>query len=164
MRTLIASLGLAIVACGGASAASAPAASAPAVPAGGIALGNTPPGVENAGTTPRGVNGRLPPEDIQKVVRANFGRMRSCYEAGLGRNPKLAGTVSTKFVIDTEGRVSSAQAAPNTKFGANEPDSPPFPDADVTKCVVDVFATLRFPKPDGGIVTVVYPIIFNPGD
>jgi hypothetical protein len=38
------------------------------------------------------------------------------------------------------------------------------PDAAVVKCVVDGFRKLQFPKPEGGIVTVVYPIVFNPED
>jgi hypothetical protein len=34
----------------------------------------------------------------------------------------------------------------------------------VVACVVRGFGTIRFPAPEGGIVTVVYPIIFNPAD
>ena len=37
------------------------------------------------------VNGRLPPEVIQRIVRQNFGRFRLCYENGLRNNPNLAG-------------------------------------------------------------------------
>ena len=38
------------------------------------------------------------------------------------------------------------------------------PDQGVISCVVRGFGNLSFPQPEGGIVTVVYPIIFNPGD
>ena len=38
------------------------------------------------------------------------------------------------------------------------------PDQGVVGCVVRGFGNLSFPQPEGGIVTVVYPIIFNPGD
>ena len=38
------------------------------------------------------------------------------------------------------------------------------PDQGVVSCVVRGFGNLSFPQPEGGIVTVVYPIIFNPGD
>ena len=34
----------------------------------------------------------------------------------------------------------------------------------VVSCVVRGFGNLSFPQPEGGIVTVVYPIIFNPGE
>ena len=99
------------------------------------------------------VNGRLPPEVIQRIVRQNFGRFRLCYENGLRNNPTLSGRVSVKFVIDRSGAVSTAQD------GGSE-----LPDQGVISCVVRGFGNLSFPQPEGGIVTVVYPIIFNPGD
>lgn len=61
--------------------------------------------------------------------------------------------MAVKFVIDLEGHVSVAQDA-----GSDLPDS------DVVSCVVEGFQKLQFPLPLGGIVTVVYPIVFNPGD
>jgi hypothetical protein len=99
------------------------------------------------------VNGRLPPEVIQRIVRQNFGRFRLCYENGLRNNPTLSGRVAVKFVIDRSGAVSTAQD------GGSE-----LPDQGVISCVVRGFGNLSFPQPEGGIVTVVYPIIFNPGD
>jgi pSer/pThr/pTyr-binding forkhead associated (FHA) protein len=99
------------------------------------------------------VNGRLPAEVIQRIVRQNFGRFRLCYENGLRTNPNLSGRVSVKFVIDRSGSVATAQD------GGSE-----IPDQGVVSCVVRGFGNLSFPQPEGGIVTVVYPIIFNPGD
>jgi hypothetical protein len=99
------------------------------------------------------VNGRLPPEVIQRIVRQNFGRFRLCYENGMRTNPNLAGRVAVKFVIDRSGSVSTASD------GGSD-----LPDQSVVSCVVRGFGNLSFPQPEGGIVTVVYPIIFNPGD
>jgi hypothetical protein len=99
------------------------------------------------------VNGRLPPEVIQRIVRQNFGRFRLCYENGLRTNPNLQGRVAVKFVIDRSGAVSTASD------GGSD-----LPDQGVVSCVVRGFGNLSFPQPEGGIVTVVYPIIFNPGD
>jgi hypothetical protein len=99
------------------------------------------------------VNGRLPPEVIQRIVRQNFGRFRLCYENGLRTNPNLQGRVSVRFVIDRGGAVSTASD------GGSD-----IPDQGVVGCVVRGFNNLSFPQPEGGIVTVVYPIIFNPGD
>lgn len=117
------------------------------------------------------VNGRLPPEIIQKVVRSNFAPMRKCYEIGLSKNPKLEGKVSTRFVIETDGHVSSAveihDAPPPDemeKLVMPSDTGPRFPDKAVEECVVAKFAALTFPKPEGGIVKVVYPIVFSPGD
>jgi hypothetical protein len=99
------------------------------------------------------VNGRLPPEVIQRIVRQNFGRFRLCYENGMRSNPNLQGRVSVKFVIDRSGAVSM------TADGGSD-----LPDQSVVQCVVRGFGNLSFPQPEGGMVTVVYPIIFNPGD
>jgi Ca-activated chloride channel family protein len=98
------------------------------------------------------VNGRLPPEVIQRIVRQNFGRFRLCYENGLRSNPNLRGWVSTRFVIDRSGAVSAASVA-SSDLG----------DPAVAQCVVRSFGNMSFPAPEGGVVSVVYPIAFAPG-
>jgi hypothetical protein len=103
------------------------------------------------GSTPT-VSGRIPPEVIQRIVRQNFGRFRLCYENGLRTSPSLQGRVSIRFVI---GRDGSVQSAAN---GGSD-----LPDASVASCVARAFYGLSFPQPDGGIVTVTYPIMFSPG-
>ncbi len=99
------------------------------------------------------VNGRLPPEVIQRIVRQNYGRFRLCYENGLRNNPNLQGRVAVRFVIGRDGAVS------NVSNGGSD-----LPDAGVVQCVVRAYYGLSFPQPEGGIVTVVYPIMFSPGD
>jgi hypothetical protein len=37
------------------------------------------------------------------------------------------------------------------------------PDGNVVSCVVRSFYGLSFPAPENGIVTVTYPIMFQPG-
>lgn len=98
------------------------------------------------------VSGRLPPEIVQRVVRQSYGRFRMCYERGLGRDPQLKGRVTARFVIGRDGRVTSAADAGST-----------LGDAEVIDCVVKSYGGLVFPEPDGGIVTVVYPIQLSPG-
>jgi len=99
------------------------------------------------------VNGRLPPEVIQRIVRQNYGRFRLCYENGLRTNPNLQGRVAVRFVIGRDGAVS------NVSNGGSD-----LPDASVIQCVIRAYYGLSFPQPEGGIVTVVYPIMFSPGD
>ncbi len=111
---------------------------------------NRVPSVRQGATT---VSGRLPPEVIQRIVRQNFGRFRLCYENGLRTDPNLAGRVSVRFVIGADGLVKA------TTDGGSDLPSPA-----VVSCVVRGFTNLSFPQPEGGSVTVVYPIIFNPGD
>lgn len=107
-----------------------------------------PPRVRMGATS---VSGRLPPEVIQRIVRQNFGRFRLCYENGLRNNPNLQGRVTVRFVIGRDGRVS------NVGGGGD------LPDGGVTSCVTRAFYGLSFPQPEGGIVTVSYPIVFSPG-
>ncbi|HVJ21064.1 MAG TPA: AgmX/PglI C-terminal domain-containing protein, partial [Polyangiaceae bacterium] len=97
------------------------------------------------------VNGRLPPEVIQRIVRQNFGRFRMCYEQGLQRNPAIEGRVGVRFVIDKLGAVT------NVSNGGSD-----LPDSGVLSCVLSAFYGLGFPQPEAGIVTVNYPILFSP--
>jgi hypothetical protein len=98
------------------------------------------------------ISGRLPPEVIQRIVRQNYGRFRSCYEVGLSRNPNLEGRVQVRFVIGRDGAVS------NVQNGGSD-----LPDSGVVGCVIGAYYGLNFPQPEGGIVTVAYPIMFQPG-
>jgi hypothetical protein len=108
----------------------------------------------------------LPPEEIQRRVRANFGAMRECYEDGLRRRPDLAGEVVTKFVIDREGHVAEASSVETADQGGFQGNGgvTTMPDRLVVDCVRDAYMPLTFPKPEGGIVTVVYPLVFSPGN
>jgi hypothetical protein len=110
---------------------------------------NKPPQVRMGAVT---VNGRLPPEVVQRVVRQNFGRFRLCYENGLRGNPALAGNVIVRFVIGRDGHVSNAAASGD------------LPDKGVSDCILRSFYGLSFPEPEGGIVTVSYPVHLSPGD
>jgi hypothetical protein len=122
---------------------SASAAGSPSSP------GAAPPKVRLGATT---VSGRLPPRVIQHIVRSNFEKFRTCYEAGLGRNNELEGRVTARFVIDRTGKVS------NVADGGSDISDP-----EVTSCVLKAMYTLEFPPPANGIVTVVYPLMFAPG-
>jgi len=108
-----------------------------------------PPQVRAGAST---VKGRLPPEVIQRIVRMNFGRFRLCYENGLKTDPTLAGRVSISFTINADGSV--ADIVPSGDI----------PDQSVIQCVGRSFGGLSFPQPEGGVVKVVYPISFSPGE
>lgn len=178
--------GIAISACGGAPApvvdpagstqAGAPKGSTSLPPSEGIGLGTTDGGQPNTSPTPS-TNGRIDPRAVQEVVRNDRKAMRRCYEAGLGRDPNLQGKLAVRFVIALDGTVSSAvdihDAPPTSEarpgaVAANDVPSdrdhraePRFPDAEVTWCVLARFKSLKFPHPEGGPVTVVYPFIFR---
>lgn len=98
------------------------------------------------------LSGAMPPEIVQRVVRQNYARFRLCYEQGLTKNPKLEGRVTVRFVIGRNGSVS------HVSNGGSD-----IPDSTVVECVMRAYYGLSFPQPEGGIVTVVYPILFSPG-
>jgi len=99
------------------------------------------------------VSGRLPREEIQRIVRQNFGRFRFCYDSGLRTNPNLQGRVIAKFVIDRSGGVATASDGGSDLL-----------DKTVVDCVIRGFQNLSFPPPAGGVVSVVFPIVFSPSE
>ena len=94
---------------------------------------------------------RLKPETIQKVIRAQFGGMKKCYEAALLRDRKLTGKLTVDFTIERSGKTSEVRVGNSS-----------IKDAAMRSCMVEVFERLRFPAPKGGTVTVGYPIVFSP--
>jgi hypothetical protein len=111
-------------------------------------IGNTGDG------DPLSTRGRIPPETIQRIVRESSARFRSCYEHGLAKNTSLAGTVRVRFVIDRSGQVAEVGDAGESNL----------PDPETIKCIMHEFGKLSFPRPEGGIVTVVYPLAFRADD
>ena len=96
--------------------------------------------------------GRLDPAVIQATIREHYGAVRRCFELGLVRDPELGGRVLIRFVITESGDVKDA-----TDGGSDVPD------AQVVGCIAREFSRLKFPRPDGGRVTVVYPLMLEPG-
>jgi hypothetical protein len=107
-----------------------------------------------AGSTPRSapqVRGRIEPSLIQGVVRSHFGRFRICYERTLASDPKADGRIAIKFQIGLDGHVNDASVVERDTFGD-----------EFVQCILDGFQKLVFPQPKGGVVVVVYPIVFHP--
>jgi hypothetical protein len=61
--------------------------------------------------------------------------------------------VTVHFVIERDGHVSKAAIADTD-----------LPNCSVARCIRQGFTELQFPAPQGGVVTVSYPIVFEPGD
>jgi outer membrane biosynthesis protein TonB len=86
-------------------------------------------------------------------MRGGASRFHACYVLGLAKNPRLEGNVVLRFVIDPAGGVATGQAE-----GAST-----LSDREVLDCMVRELRTFRFPKPSGGFVTVLYPLVLKPG-
>jgi len=100
-----------------------------------------------------GLGGRLDPVVIQRIVRAHYLFFRGCYESGLADNHDLGGRVQVRFIIGRDGSISHVHA-----------ECTSMPDPEVVECIVAEYKKLQFPRPEMGIVTVVYPIMFSPAD
>jgi hypothetical protein len=102
--------------------------------------------------TPR-VVGPLPSEVVRRIVRQNYGRFWSCYQADLARHPGVSGRVVVEFVIGREGNVTStASHGSSLRDGA------------MVQCVQDAFGQMSFPWPEGSVVSVVFPLDFRLAD
>lgn len=94
--------------------------------------------------------GALEPAAVRRVVRRDFGKFRMCYENRLKADPRLAGRVTVRFVIGGDGTVL------RVANGGSD-----LPDPQVVACVVRTFGGMSFPRPEGGDVTVVFPVLFS---
>lgn len=99
------------------------------------------------------VTAGLPPEVIQRIIRAHVSSIRRCYEAALGKSPALAGKLAVSFTINAKGDVASASAGDTT-----------ISDAAMVTCVLSAVKGIQFPAPESGVVQVTYPFHFSPGD
>ncbi len=118
--------------------------------------GGEPTGPKQQGTIRRGEDvlrvGGLDSALIDEVVRQNLNRFRYCYQRELQRDPALQGKVTLKWVIATDGSVSTAAVKRDTLGNPA-----------VSGCMLDVTRRMSFPQPKGGIVIVSYPFLFAPG-
>lgn len=98
------------------------------------------------------VSGYLSPEQIERVVRANQAALRYCYETELQRQRSLKGKLTIQWRVDRAGLVPYARVTSSTLNNAG-----------VEGCVVRQIKKWRFPKPDGGEVSVQFPFLFGVG-
>jgi Ca-activated chloride channel family protein len=95
------------------------------------------------------VRGSLDKAIIRRYIRKRLPAVKHCYEKQLTREPELEGTVTVKFVINAQGKVTSVVV----KGLGNET---------VEKCVGSAIKSIEFPATgDGSIVQVSYPFVFR---
>jgi len=105
--------------------------------------------------------GRMDPKYIQEVVRGEFMPMaKKCYEELLTRKKDAKGRFEMSFTIVADEK----QGAILEDVEADHGDSG-VADEKMTTCMRESMNTLAFrPPAHGGVVTVVYPILFSPDE
>ncbi len=96
------------------------------------------------------VTGTLSRSEVLKVIGRHTRAIQRCYEKQLMSKPGLSGKTTFAWSITPTGRVSGARQRTST-MGSSK----------VSNCILKVIRRMKFPKPKGGSVTIVYPFIFR---
>jgi hypothetical protein len=97
------------------------------------------------------VVGGLAPEIVSRLLRQRLGQLRRCYVDGLLRAPRLRGMVVVTLAIDLRGDASSVRATPGDARLV-----------DVAACMARQLEGVTFPKPEGSVVDVSWPLVLVP--
>ena len=117
-----------------------------------IVAADRPPPASSVAISEAKIMGTLDRSVLDRVVKQHLAQIRFCYSRELAKVPTLAGQLVVKFVIGSEGSVSSAITKTTTLNSAP-----------VEQCINARFMRMRFPAPEGGgIVIVSYPLTFAP--
>jgi hypothetical protein len=101
----------------------------------------------------RPAEGKLDEDLIRRVVQAHLPETRACYEVLLADDADASGVLAIDFTIDESGEVR------DPVIFAEE-----LTDATLHDCMRDTLLAWKFPRPEGGHVTVTYPFLFVPND
>lgn len=99
------------------------------------------------------VDGSIDSKSMNRILRKSGPAIKRCYDKALLVNPTLKGKIALSIMINTQGRVEAADVVEDT-----------IGDKSVSKCIRGVISRLRFPKPDGGPVSFVFPVTFAPSN
>lgn len=98
------------------------------------------------------IEGQVEPGEVKQVLRANFPRLRGCYEA-LSKKSKrnIYGTLTFDLMLRSDGSVESLNVDYTDEFG----------DKQLLECAAGIVKGLSFPAPKLGKVRVHYPLSFS---
>jgi hypothetical protein len=104
--------------------------------------------------------GKMDPQYIQHVVQDDyFPLAKQCYTSALAKNPKLAGRIELHFRIVGDPKVGGVVDDAKLLDGSS------IDDTEFRTCVRESMMSVTFDAPpEGGAVTVTYPIEFSPDD
>ncbi|WP_437276303.1 AgmX/PglI C-terminal domain-containing protein [Sorangium sp. So ce375] len=121
---------------------------APPPPATSRPDGNVRPGSATATGT---LGGSISEMQVRDVVEKHGELFDECYKIGVKGSPKFTGKVTVKATIGPSGNVNKADVVKSTAKNQQ-----------VDRCVADTFEKMQFPRPQGGMTTVItFPIEFS---
>jgi TonB family protein len=92
-----------------------------------------------------------PGESVRRVVHEHTAAVRRCYEGIVAAHDDAHGTLTVRFTIDAQGRVTEARA---------ETDEPAVPA--LTECILAALRGWSFPAPaSGASAELTYPFVFQ---
>lgn len=97
------------------------------------------------------VKGDISPAVLHSAMKVVLPQLRYCYEKALITDATLRGKVVMKFAVDQDGEVSHAVMV-----------SSEIPSDEFQACILDTVLSSQFPAPEGGVVAVQYPLVFEP--
>ena len=89
-------------------------------------------------------------EDINRAIALYSHDMRYCFEEQLRHHSSLSGQVTLAWLIELDGSTS------NVRVVESEIDN-----QQMENCLVVVFESIRFAKPNGGFCRINYPFVFG---
>ncbi|MBN9162083.1 MAG: AgmX/PglI C-terminal domain-containing protein [Myxococcales bacterium] len=90
-------------------------------------------------------------DELEDALKARIAQTRACYEAALGGEPTLQGSIAMNLIVALDGSVPEIAVA----------KSPPNMDQ-VARCVLDHLRIASYPPPINGCVEIIVPINFLP--
>jgi hypothetical protein len=98
------------------------------------------------------VHHQIAAPEVSKTVAKVKPKIQACYHAGLKRDGSCSGEVKVKFVVKHDGTMVDAQDQGSSMN-----------DEEVTKCIVEVIKTLKFPVQESpGPAFGIYAINLSP--
>jgi len=99
-----------------------------------------------------GVVGGLDTDAVRRAIQSHAAEIRKCYEQRLAQDPRLAGKVLLRWIIQADGSAANVIVSDGTTLE----------DHALHECMRARVAAWRFPRPAGGGVAVItYPWILR---
>jgi hypothetical protein len=96
------------------------------------------------------VEGSLSRGEVMAVINRAMGRITRCYEAALNRSAAVSGRIVFEWTIQPTGATAGVRQASST-----------IADPTLSNCIAGVIRGLRFPRPQGGPVSISFPFMFQ---